>query len=173
MRRTYWCAALVGAVVALAATLGCRTSTRSGLPEHIRTVEVHLFQNKTMYKSIEAYVTRRIIDRINADPTIRVVQNNGDAVISGEITRVTRRTLRETTTNEPETVEIVVHATYSFYDAVDRRWLAADLPLASNVTGMGPGLYERLERGANPEPTEISASNALADEIVRRAIGMW
>lgn len=152
---------------------GCRTSTRSGLPDHIRTVEVHVFQNKTMFKSLEAEITRRIIDRINADARIRVVNNGGDAVITGEITQVKRTTIRETTTNEPGTVLITVEAEYSFYDQVKKRFIIADAKVLSTDTGMSSGLYEVTRESPKPSNVEISAAASAADEIVRRTIGMW
>lgn len=152
---------------------GCRTSTRSGLPDHIRTVEVHVFQNKTMYKGLEAEITRRIIDRINADARIRVVRDNGDAVITGEITKVGRSTIRETTTNEPGTILITVEAEYSFYDQVDRRFIVSDAKVVSTDTGMSSGLYEVTRESPKPSNVEISAAASAADEIVRRTIGMW
>lgn len=164
---------LLAVAAAIAATAaGCRTSTRSGLPDHIRTVEVHMFHNKTMYKGIEGTLTRRLIDRINADPTIRAVSRGGDAVITGEITAVKRRTLRETTTNEPGTVLITIEATYSFFDERSGRHIVEDATIASDATGIISGVFE-ASRGGMSEDGEQGAAKALADEIVRRTIGMW
>ena len=159
------------ALIAAAAT-GCRTSLNSGLPDGIRTVEVHIFQNKTMYNNIEAWVTRGIVDRINMDPAIRVAGSNGDALITGEITNVTRSTLRETTSNEPGTVQITISATFSFYDNNRRRFIIEDAEIVSSGTGMSYGVYE-ASRGGVSEDGERAASKHLAAEIVRRTIGMW
>ncbi|MDR3077948.1 MAG: LPS assembly lipoprotein LptE [Planctomycetota bacterium] len=161
--------------VLLAAALllpGCRTSTRSGLPSHLRTVEVHIFQNKTMYKGIEGTLARSVIDRVNMDPTIQAVSNGGDAVITGEIVSVTRSTLRETSSNEPGTVLVTINATYSFYDVKNRRYLARDAAISSSETGISSGVYE-ASRGGESLQGERGASLALAAEIVRRTIGMW
>ncbi len=160
-------------MAALAAVLaGCTTSTRSGLPDHVRTIEVHIFQNKTMYKTIESLITRAIIDRINADPNIRVASRNGDALITGEITNITRSTLRETTTNEPGTVLITVEATFSFYDNVQGKYLLKDVVITSTDTGHSYGVYE-ASRGQTAWEGETGAVAALAGEIVRRTVGMW
>ena len=158
--------------VAFIAAAGCRTSVTSGLPGHIRTVEVHIFQNKTMYKGIEGVLTRSIIDRVNMDPRIRTASGAGDAVLTGEIIRVDRQTVRETTTNEPGTVRITITASYSLYDVEARRYLIEDVEVTSSATGMSFGLYE-ASRGGDSEEGERSAANALAGEIVRRTIGMW
>lgn len=160
------------AVLGLAPAAGCRTTTQSGLPQHINTVEVHIFQNKTMYKGIEGWITRDIIDRINADPRVRVSSRNGDALITGEIVAVRRAVLRETTTSEPGTVQITIEATFSFYDQVKRRYIAEDVSVVSSDTGMSPGIYEAT-RGGVSEDGERGAARQLAAEIVRRTVGMW
>lgn len=152
--------------------VGCRNTVNSGLPRHINTVEVHIFQNKTMYKSIEAWITRDIIDRINADPRVRVSSRNGDALITGEILAVDRSTLRETTTNEPGTVLITITAQFSFYDNIERRYIMEDVVIKSTDTGMSPGIYES-SRGGRSEEGERGAAKQLAGEIVRRTVGMW
>lgn len=168
----------ISAVVAFGLTavflvfIGCRTSVQSGLPSHIKTVEVHIFQNKTMYKSIEAWVTRDIIDRINADPRLRITSRNGHALLTGEITAVKRETLRETTTNEPATVQITIEATYSFYDQVKGRYIVDEAKITSVETGLSPGIYE-ASRGQESEDAERGAAKQIAAEIVRRTVGMW
>lgn len=162
-------AAVTAAIIIIA---GCSTSVHSGLPNHIKTVEVHIFQNKTMYKSIEAWITRDLVDRVNGDPTLTATSRNGDALITGEILGVKRETLRETTTNEPGTVRITVEASFSFYDNVNRRYIIEDQMVRSSHTGLSVGIYE-ASRGGTPEEGERSAAKALAAEIARRTIGMW
>lgn len=164
--------ALAAIAAAFAVFTGCTTSMRSGLPDHLRTVEVHIFQNKTMYKSIEAWITRDIIDRINGDPVLTVTSRNGDALITGEIISVKRTTLRETTTNEPGTVRITIEASFSFYDNVNRRYLIEDQKVISTHTGLSAGIYES-SRGGTSEEGERGAAKAVAAEIVRRTVGMW
>lgn len=164
----------VAAIVLAAAFVlfaGCRTSTRSGLPDHIRTVDVHIFKNKTMYKGIETWITRDIVDRINADPTIRV-SSRGDAVLTGEIISVQRNTLRETTTNEPGTVRITITVEFSFYDEIRKRYIIEDQKIVSTETGQSPGIYE-ASKGSVSEEGERGAAKQVAAEIVRRTIGMW
>lgn len=160
------------AVILLLLPTGCRTTTRSGLPSHIRTVEVHIFQNKTMYKGIEGLVTRNIIDRIAGDPVVRLSSHGGDALITGEITAVNRTTLRETTTNEPGTVLISITAKYSFYDEVKRRYIKEDVTVHSTQTAMARGVYESSQ-GDTSSSSERAAAKLVADEIVRQTIGMW
>jgi riboflavin synthase alpha subunit len=165
----YFAAALVLSALAAA---GCANTFTSGLPEHIRTVEVHIFRNKTMYKSVEAWITRDIVDRINMDPSVRVASRNGDALITGEIMAVRRSTIRETTANEPGTVQITIEARFSFYDNKDRRFIIEDARVASDEVSLTSGIYEATA-GETSEDGERAASRQIAAEIVRRTIGMW
>ena len=165
-----------GALAAAAILLGspgCRMSTRSdGLPEHIRTVEVHVFKNNTMYKGLEGKLTRGVIDAVNADPVVRAASRNGDAILTGEITRVSRRTLRETTSDERATVQIVIDAVYSFYDERSGVYLADEAPISSADLGLGAGIFE-TSLSEPPAAAEARLLNDLGAEIVRRTVGMW
>lgn len=164
--------ALAAALMLGLVATGCRTSLNSGLPNHINTVEVNIFQNRTMYKSIEAWLTRDIIDAINADPVVRVVSRNADATITGEIMSVKREVLRDTTYNQPSTVKIVLEVSFSFYDNVRQQYIIEDMRLRSDETGISPGVYEVVQGGTS-EDGERGAAKQAAAEIVRRTIGMW
>lgn len=175
MRRSYrgiLAFGIVLAATALVVAAGCRTSTQSGMPGHVRTVEVHIFKNTTMYKDVETWVARSLIDRINMDPRIRVSSHNGDALITGEILSVSRRTLRETTNNEPGTVQITIEMEFSFYDNIQRRYIIEDQLIRSSETGVSPGIYE-ASRGQLSEEGQRGAAEQGAAEIVRRTVGMW
>ncbi len=152
---------------------GCTTTTRSsGLPAHIRSVGVEIFHNNTMYKGLEGRLTRAIIDNINYGASVPVSSNHADAYITGEITKVTRNTVRETTTDEPATVTLVVEATFSFYDEVEKRYIFEDVFVTSADTSSSAGLYE-ASRGESIALAEEGAVSALAREIVNRTIGVW
>jgi hypothetical protein len=161
----------MAAAALLASAAGCRTSTRSGLPDHIRTVEVHVFKNSTMTLGLEGKLTRAVIDSVNADPRIRVA-SRGDAVLTGEITRYTRTTLRDTTTDELGTVKLVVEATYSLYDARSGVYLVDEAKFSSDELGLSYGVYEY----AQDEREDVARNRILREmgaEIVRRTIGIW
>lgn len=159
-------------LAAATAGAGCKTSTHSGLPGHIRTVEVEIFKNNTMYRGLEGRLTRALIDQINYDPVIKAVSGGGDAVITGEITDVRRYTVRETTTDEPATVSLTVYARFSFYDKVEGRYLIADRVITSSDMSQSAGLYE-ASRGESVSLAEEGAMMALARDIARKTIGMW
>lgn len=162
---------IVAAVVSAAFAAGCKTSTRSGLPGHIRTVEVHVFKNKTMTLGLEGKITRAVIDAVNADPVVRA-GSRGDAVLTGEVVRYSRRTLRDTTTDELGTVQLIVEVKYSLYDVREGVYLVDEATISNLDLSLALGVYEY-----NQDEREDVALNKimreLGAEIVRRTVGMW
>ena len=169
-RRALAAAGIVAA--GLIAVAGCEVSTRSSLPAHIRTVEVHVFENRTMNYSIEGRLTRRIIEAIHKEPSVRVVNKGGEAILRGEIMEVRRIPIRETTENRPATTQLVVTARVSFWDDVTSEFFLDDAVISSNEAGIAVGLYDE-DRGDTYSAAEAAAIDALAREIVRRTLGIW
>jgi len=166
---------LIGAGIAAAgliAVAGCEVSTRSSLPAHIRTVEIHVFENRTMNYSIEGRLTRRIIEAVHKEPSVRVVNRGGEAILRGEIMEVRRVPVRETAQNRPATTQLVVTARVSFWDDVTQEFFLEDVAISSNEAGITAGLYDE-DRGETYAAAEAAAIDALAREIVRRTLGMW
>jgi len=164
--------AMVLAGIVLAG-VGCPYSTQSGLPGHVRTVEVPTFKaRKTFYRHIEGKLTRRIKELVNLDPQVRVVNHGGDAVIEGEILGVDQATVRETKQDRPASVRLSITVTFSFTDEIEQRPLIQDQTLSSSQVSSVSGLYE-VDRGEVRATAEDDAIDVLAREIVRRTLGMW
>jgi len=170
--RRLWMAMGLAAAAGLVAVAGCDVSTRGGLPAHVRTVEVHVFENRTMNYGLEGRLTRSIIAAIHREPTVRVVNAGGEAILAGEIVEVKRVPVRETINNRPATTRLVMTARVSLMDDVTRSFLLDDVAISSNAASMTAGLYDE-DRGETYSAAEAAAIDALAQEIVRRTIGMW
>ena len=170
MRRLWLAMGLAAA--GIAAIAGCEVSTRGGLPAHVRTVEVHVFENRTMNYGLEGRLTRSVIEAIHREPSVRIVNTGGEAIIAGEIVDVKRVPIRETISNRPGTTRVVVTARVSFMDDVTRSFLLDDVAISSDMASVTAGLYDE-DRGETYSAAEAAAIDALAREIVRRTIGMW
>jgi outer membrane lipopolysaccharide assembly protein LptE/RlpB len=78
----------LGVAVAAAIVLGagCGYSLRGALPEHIRTVAVPVFGNRTAEPAIENFLTRAVVDAFVTSGRLRVVRpEEADAILEGEI----------------------------------------------------------------------------------------
>ena len=80
----------LGALVVLAATLavaGCGYSLRGNLPDHIKTVAVPVFQNKTPVPAVENFLTNAVVNAFSSNGRLRVTSvDRADSVLDGEIT---------------------------------------------------------------------------------------
>jgi hypothetical protein len=74
--------------VALALALGgCGYGLRGHLPEHIKTVGVPIFLNRTYEPGVEALLTRAVVEAFSTNGRLRVVRpEEADAVLDGEVT---------------------------------------------------------------------------------------
>lgn len=159
-------------LILLLVQTGCRYSTHSGLPDHIKTVEVELFQNETFYKGLEQKLTQAVIEQINLTPNLKVVPRNGDAVLSGVIKKVNNTVVRQDMQDRPASVQTSIVAEYSLEDAIEGTMLYHNVRISSSRSSASAGLYD-IDRGEARESAEDAAIRELAKEIVRRTLGAW
>ena len=75
--------------LALAAGLlaGCGYSTKGNLPDHIKTVAVPIFKNRTLEPGVESAVTSGVVNAFSSGGRVRVVPiGEADAILEGEVT---------------------------------------------------------------------------------------
>ena len=65
---------------------GCGYSFRGNLPDHIETVAIPIFVNRTQEPAVENFITRAVIDAFVTSGRLRVVRlEEADSVLEGEI----------------------------------------------------------------------------------------
>ena len=77
-----------GLGLALAALLlaGCGYSTRGSLPDHIKTVAVPIFKNRTLEPGVESAITSGVVNAISSGGRVKVVPvDEADAILQGEV----------------------------------------------------------------------------------------
>ena len=76
--------AVLGAALALS---GCGYSLRGNLPDHIKTVAVPVFQNRTPVPAVENFLTNAVVNAFSTNGRLRVTSvDRADSVLDGEIT---------------------------------------------------------------------------------------
>jgi outer membrane lipopolysaccharide assembly protein LptE/RlpB len=69
------------------ATGGCGYTLQGNLPEHLKTVSVPVFKNKTTEAGAESTITAAVVNAFTSNGRLRVVPlDKADAVLEGEIT---------------------------------------------------------------------------------------
>ncbi|HEX3177474.1 MAG TPA: LptE family protein [Methylomirabilota bacterium] len=77
----------VAVLAGLAALQACGYSFHGTLPEHIKTVAVPMFVNRTQQPAVESVITRAIVDAFATNGRLRVVRREeADSILEGEVT---------------------------------------------------------------------------------------
>jgi len=76
----------LGLVLLAVALAGCGYSFRGNLPDHIKTVAVPVFTNKTSEPAVESLLTSAVVDAFASNGRLRVVRpEDADAILDGEV----------------------------------------------------------------------------------------
>jgi outer membrane lipopolysaccharide assembly protein LptE/RlpB len=77
--------ALCLGLIALALA-GCGYSLRGNLPDHIQTVAVPVFTNRTAEPAVENFLTSAVVEAFSTNGRLRVVgPENADSLLEGEV----------------------------------------------------------------------------------------
>ncbi len=76
----------LGLVLLAAALAGCGYSFRGNLPDHIQTVAIPVFANKTAEPAVENFLTSAVVEAFSTNGRLRVVpREDADAILEGEV----------------------------------------------------------------------------------------
>ena len=74
------------ALVAIVLVGGCGYSFRGNLPNHIQTVGVPIFVNRTSEPGVENFLTNAVVEAFSTNGRLRVVRpERADAILDGEV----------------------------------------------------------------------------------------
>ncbi len=160
-----------GLVVVMALAGGCG-GYRVGalLPEHIKTIAVPVFVNRTSEPNLEIQATNAVINQLATDGTLRVVpEDEADVVLTVRLVRYQRKAIRYTGVTRPTEYRITVTALATLHDRHEGVDLWKDDRLSGNAEFVvGAGL-PASERRALPEALED-----LGHDIVEHIVeGGW
>ena len=76
----------LGLVLASVLLAGCGYSTRGSLPDHIKTVAVPIFKNRTLEPGVESAITSGVVNAFSSGGRVKVVPlDEADAILQGEV----------------------------------------------------------------------------------------
>jgi hypothetical protein len=159
-------------MLAFVVAAGCRYSAYSGLPQHIQTVRIPVFKCNQFYYGLESKLTREIIERMVADPRVKVVREGEDALLTGEITNIERKVSRSNKDDRPTEIRLTITVKVNFEDKVNGDMLLDNYVIKSDTSSSAAGAYD-IGRGESRSGAESEAIKEIAREVVRRTVGMW
>ena len=155
------------AVAAVTLLTGCGYTFRGTLPEHVKTISVPIFVNRTQEPGVESIVTRAVVEAFSTNGRLRVVRTAGaDAVLEGEVTSYGVQAIAFDKTSNVQQYRLVVTLNLRLRD------------LKKNaVLFQQTGVYEQADfRVLGPVDQTISreetALRAAATEIGRSVVSL-
>lgn len=163
---------VIAILVFIASVAGCAYSTQSALPASIKTIEVTTFGNSTYYNQLEGTLTREIIKAINLSPRLKVVNKNGDAILSGSIFKVANTGLSYDSKFQPRELSTVISANFSLYDNAEGYFVINNRTISSNSDSSTAGRFDTAKNEVYATAQEKALAE-LAQSIVRSMVDNW
>ncbi len=157
---------------ALAVSGACAYTTRPGLPAHIRTVRVEVFENRTPYPGIEAELVSAIVREFAADGTVLPTSRAADSVLRGRVVRVRREVLQEDALDDVVTGRVTVEVVISLEDSARGAVLLRNEFVTSRGTDASEGIW-RLRSGQSEAEGRAAAVRSLARNVMRKVVELW
>ena len=156
--------------VALLATLlnGCYSFTASTLPSHIKTVNIHEVDDKTLDPVLANNIHTAVVDMFKRNAGgVRLV--NGDANADFEITLLSYSNKPENynSNSDVETYRVTIRVEVKFYDNVKERIIYESKSLSAD------GVYDVQANETEDRHGQTRAVEKLQDLIVSNALAKW
>ena len=156
--------------VALLATLlnGCYSFTASTLPSHIKTVNIHEVDDKTLDPVLANNIHTAVVDMFKRNAGgVRLV--NGDANADFEITLLSYSNKPENynSNSDVETYSVTIRVEVKFYDNVKERIIYESKSLSAD------GVYDVQANETEDRHGQTRAVEKLQDLIVSNALAKW
>lgn len=161
-----------GALVALALLAlgsGCGYSWRGTLPDHIRTVAVPVFANRTQWPNIEAPLTAAVANAFANDGRLKVVSPaDADAILEGEIINYQVTVLAFDSNANPQQYRLFLTVDVRFRDVRRGVMLFEQRGLQERVDYLAaPVVADTIAR---QDAAIVPVATILARDIVARAV---
>ena len=156
--------------VALLATLlnGCYSFTASTLPSHIKTVNIHEVDDKTLDPVLANNIHTAVVGMFKRNAGgVRLV--NGDANADFEITLLSYSNKPENynSNSDVETYRVTIRVEVKFYDNVKERIIYESKSLSAD------GVYDVQANETEDRHGQTRAVEKLQDLIVSNALAKW
>lgn len=162
------CAYLLVLVVLAAGIFGCgyQLVGRGSLPDHINTIAIPLFVNKTQEQGAEDVLTQAIINEFITGKTRLVEPSRADAILTGEIISYTRQATQFDANRQVIQYKLTVSVNMKLEDLINREILWEQQNLAEDQDfdvspGISPIDLDERERRALEQLSEELAGRVL------------
>ena len=155
-------------MASLGGVFGCYSFTASTLPSHIKTVQIHEVDNKTLDPVLGNTLKDSVekMFRKNAGG-VRLVNSDADADFELTLLSYTNKPENYTSSSEVETYRVTMKVNVRFYDNVKEKMIYTGENLSAD------GTYDVLQNETEDRHGQSRAIAKLQDLIIANALAKW
>ena len=155
-------------MASLGGVFGCYSFTARTLPSHIKTVQIHEVDNKTLDPVLGNTLKDSVekMFRKNAGG-VRLVNSDADADFELTLLSYTNKPENYTSSSEVETYRVTMKVNVRFYDNVKEKMIYKGENLSAD------GTYDVLQNETEDRHGQSRAIAKLQDLIIANALAKW
>ena len=147
---------------------GCYSFTASTLPSHIKTVQIHEVEDKTLDPVLANNIHSAIVEmfRKNAGG-VRLVNDDANADFAITLLSYTNKPENYNSNSDVETYRVTIRVSVKFYDNVKERIIYESNSLSAD------GTYDIQKNETEDRHGQARAIEKLQDLIIANALAKW
>ena len=158
------------AVVALLACVftGCYSFTASTLPSHIKTVNIHEVDDKTLDPVLANNIHTAVVDMFKRNAGgVRLVNDEANADFEITLLSYSNKPENYNSNSDVETYRVTIRVSVKFYDNIKERIIYENKSLSAD------GVYDVQANETEDRHGQTRAVEKLQDLIVSNALAKW
>ena len=159
---------LVAVTFAAGLLAGCYSFTASTLPSHIKTVQIHEVEDKTLDPVLANNIHTAVVDmfRKNAGG-VRLVNEDANADFQITLLGYTNKPENYNSNSDVETYRVTIRVNVKFFDNVKERIIYESNSLSAD------GTYDIQKNETEDRHGQARAIEKLQDLIIANALAKW
>ena len=147
---------------------GCYSFTASTLPSHIKTVQIHEVEDKTLDPVLANNIRAGVLDMFKKNAGgIRIVNENANADFEMVLLSYTNKPENYNSSSDVETYRATIRVSVKFYDNVKDKIIYENKSLSAD------GTYDVAKNETEDRHGQARAIEKLQDLIVANALAKW
>ena len=147
---------------------GCYSFTASTLPSHIKTVQIHEVEDKTLDPVLANNIHTAVVDMFKKNAGgVRLVNENANADFEITLLSYTNKPENYNSNSDVETYRVTIRVSVKFYDNVKDRIIYESKSLSAD------GTYDIQKNESEDRHGQARAIEKMQDLIVSNALAKW
>lgn len=147
---------------------GCYSFTASTLPSHIKTVQIHEVEDKTLDPVLANNIHTAVVDMFKKNAGgVRLVNEEATADFEVTLLSYTNKPENYNSNSDVETYRVTIRVSVKFYDNVKDRVIYESKSLSAD------GTYDIQKNESEDRHGQARAIEKLQDLIISNALAKW